>query len=228
MNLARLFGKQPAAARKKPGLWQWLAAEGRVATLIDIGANNGDFAIFIARTVGARHVIAFEPQPHLLPALQAKSAQLPNLQVHGLALSDETGTMDFFVNSSDPASSLLRIAKRTRTEFPATAGETATRVEVKRLDDVLDPAALEREIMIKMDVQGVEDRVIRGGRAVFLAARFVLVEMSFLPLYESQPLFEEVHAALAALGFRLAGFHNQIASERNGQPLFAHCLYARP
>ena len=87
---------------------------------------------------------------------------------------------------------------------------------------------LERDIMIKIDVQGAEDRVIRGGRAVFSAAKIVLIEMSFVPFYDEQPLFEEVHGLLEACGLRLAGFKNQINDPGSGRPLFAHCLYRRP
>ena len=101
-------------------------------------------------------------------------------------------------------------------------------MRVARLDDVLDSEQLERDILVKVDVQGVEDRVIRGGRSVFAAARYVLIEMSFVPMYDNQPLFEEVHRQLEELGLRLAGFKDQIGNAETGQPLFAHCLYHRP
>jgi len=65
-------------------------------------------------------------------------------------------------------------------------------------------------------------------KAVFSAAKIVLVEMSFVPIYQGQPLFEEVHRLLERCGLRLAGFKNQIEQPQTGQPLFAHCLYHRP
>ena len=101
-------------------------------------------------------------------------------------------------------------------------------VTVARLDDILPADSIEPDVMIKIDVQGAEDRVIRGGRAVFSRASIVLIEMSFVPFYEGQPLFEEVHRLLVDCGLRLAGIKNQINDPASGRPLFAHCLYHRP
>lgn len=130
------------------------------------------------------------------------------------------------MNSYGPASSLLRVSAVSMGEFPQTRGETPTVVRVRRLDDVVDLASLPRNILIKIDLQGLEDRVIRGGEHVFGAAQVALVEMSFEAIYDGQPLFEEVHDALVRCGLRFAGIKNQVSS-RTGQPLFAHCYYVR-
>jgi hypothetical protein len=98
---------------------------------------------------------------------------------------------------------------------------------VARLDDVLDVNALKGDILIKIDVQGVEDRVIRGGRAIFSTAALVLVEMSFVHMYEQQPIFDEINDLLRECGLQLAGVKNQIEDPATGQPLFVHCFYRR-
>jgi FkbM family methyltransferase len=215
------------AAELAPELWTWLRQTQRIRTVIDIGANNGDFAAFLAKNLGARTTYAFEPLASARAELQAKSASIPDLHVFDVALSDQEGTVPFYENSYGPSSSLLRVSETSRVEFPQTADEVPTVVRVARLDDVLNRGALEMNILIKIDVQGLEDRVIRGGQKVFSMASCVLVEMSFVPMYEGQPLFEEVHVLLVDLGFRFAGMKNQISSRRSGQPLFAHCLYLR-
>jgi FkbM family methyltransferase len=153
---------------------------------------------------------------------------MPNLKVHPVALSHEAGTATFYRNRYGPASSLLRVSEHSRRAFPETGHESPEHVVTAKLDDVLPSDSLERDILIKIDVQGAEDRVIQGGSAVFSAAAFVMIEMAFVPIYDGQPLFEEVHALLRACGLRLAGFKNQIDEAQTGQPLFAHCLYHRP
>ncbi len=220
-------GKPGAAAPRLPDLWKWLETDRSLTTLIDIGANDGSFGAFLARHLRCRQTFAFEPQPHCLPALQACAATQPAMKIFNLALSDLAGQAEFFENSNHPSSSLLRVSDLSKQEFPQTSGETATRVSVARLDDVLTHENLEREVFIKIDVQGVEDKVILGGQQVFGQAKYVMIEQSFVPIYEDQPLFEEVHDLLRGLGFRFAGIKNQIDSPRTGQPLFAHCLYKR-
>lgn len=56
-------------------------------------------------------------------------------------------------------------------------------------------------------------------------AAVILIEMTFLPLYEGQALFNGVHRRLDELGLELIGFRGQHASETKGEPIFAHTVY---
>jgi FkbM family methyltransferase len=209
-------------------VWDWVRDSTKIRTVIDIGANDGAYAAYLNGFFKPVAVHAFEPLPACQEKLVALRQQIPHLTIHPLALAEAPGQADFYENEFGPASSLLRVSDLTRRVFPETERETVSTVSMARLDDVLPVESLEQEILIKIDVQGVEDRVIRGGRAVFSAAKIVLVEMSFVPMYDGQPLFEEVHHLLERHGLRLAGFKNQITEPGSGQPLFAHCLYRRP
>jgi FkbM family methyltransferase len=208
--------------------WDWVRATTNIQTVVDIGANDGSYAAYLYDFFQPRVIHAVEPLPSCQESLAALGRRLPGLTVHQVALAEAPGEATFFANGYAPASSLLRVSELSRQVFPETERETAVTVALARLDDLLPAATLERDILIKIDVQGVEDRVIRGGQAVFSAAKIVLVEMSFVPIYQGQPLFEEVHRLLEACGLRLAGFKNQIDQPQTGQPLFAHCLYHRP
>lgn len=208
--------------------WDWIKATSNIRTIVDIGANDGSYSEYLSGFFQPDVIHAFEPLPSCQAPLAALGSRLPNLTVHPIALSDTPGEATFFENGYAPASSLLRVSDLSREVFPETERETAVSVTLARLDDVLPVATLAPDILIKIDVQGVEDRVIKGGRAHFSAASVVLVEMSFVPIYRGQPLFEEVHSLLESCGLRLAGFKNQIDQPETGRPLFAHCLYHRP
>ena len=144
-----------------------------------------------------------------------------------MALSDYSGEEVLYLNSYHPASSLLRVSDISKNEFPQTKDESPIEVKVRTLDSILCEEKFSEDIFIKLDVQGMEDKVIKGGQKVFTRAKFVLIEMSFLPIYDGQPLFEKVHNLLVELGFHFAGIKNQINSLNSGQPLFAHCLYEK-
>jgi hypothetical protein len=79
--------------------------------------------------------------------------------------------------------------------------------------------------LIKIDAQGAEREILRGGMLVISAARLVLIEMTFRPLYAGQALFNDVHRELDRLGFDLAGFRTQTVSVTSGEPLFGHAVY---
>ncbi len=219
----RLFSENANASNE---LWTWLRQTYSIKTVIDVGANDGKFARFLARNFSAEETYVFEPLTSHIPALESQSSSIPNLKIFNVALSDYQGNERFYQNSYSPSSSLLRVSEIHKKEFPHTAGETETIVKVSRLDDLVSKENLKQDIFIKIDAQGVEEKVIKGGEKVFSLAKCVLVEMSFVLMFEKQPLFEEVHSLLVDLGYRFAGIKNQIIS-REGQPLFAHCLYLR-
>lgn len=198
----------------------WLTATYRPDVLIDIGASDGAYGSFLQKQFGARVVHAFEPMPQHASALEQRGFVL-----HPVALADRPGMVEFYVNGYAPASSLLPLTKLCMEAYPQTASVTTTRVRKARLDDELpEPPA---GSMIKVDAQGYELPIIRGGRRVFEAAGLVLIEMTFQPLYDGQALFNRVHAELDALGYDLTGFLSQSAGRTSSRPLFAHCVYEK-
>lgn len=208
-------------------LWTWIRSTTSIKTVIDIGANNGEYVEYLARFFQPSAIYAFEPLASCQPHLREVAERFPQMQVFNLALDDHAGEETFWENEYGPSSSLLHVSDIHKEAFPHTQRESATTVQVARLDDVLDVAMLERGILIKIDVQGVEDRVIRGGEAIFSAADVVLIEMSFLALYDRQPIFDEINDQLRACGLRLVGIKDQSGDPTTGQPLFAHCFYRR-
>jgi FkbM family methyltransferase len=204
-------------------MFRWLRGVAKIGTVVDIGANDGAFLEFLQRFFKAERSLAFEPIPAARAVLEARG--IPGLTVFSQALSDAAGSTTFEINAYGPASSMLPVSELSRTEFPQTAA-IAERIEVPlaRLDDLVEPDTLPGGIFLKMDVQGVEDRVIAGGPRVIGRADYVMIEVSFRPMYDGQALFEDIHAPLAALGFRLAGIKNQLSAE-SGEPLFGHFLY---
>ena len=85
----------------------WLKNRHRFRTLIDVGANNGDFGRHLASTLGIETLIAFEPLPVHAVELRAKG-----FAVHSVALGDEDREIVFHVNNYDGASSSLALTER--------------------------------------------------------------------------------------------------------------------
>jgi len=200
--------------------FDWLATTQRFNTLIDIGANDGAFGAFLQHKLGIEIVHAIEPLSRHEAALRER-----NFIVHSCALSDFESASELFVSENDAASSLLSPSERCLAEYPQTRLVDHEAVHVRLLDRLpLEP--LREPLLIKIDAQGVEAAIIRGGRSTFAKAQAVYVETSFVPLYEGSALFGDVHAELSALGLELRGFRAQHEAA-NGEPLFAHAIYLR-
>lgn len=195
----------------------WLARKRRVTALIDIGANSGEFATFLSQLFSVSLVHAIEPLPRHAASLKAR-----NFTVHSIALSDREGTQTFHISAADSASSLLPLTPACLSEFPQVAVTDTIVVPVKRLDDVVAPI---EGALIKIDAQGAEREIIKGGHETIRAASLVLIEMTYKPLYEGQALFNEIHRLLDDLGFELIAVRSQHMSATTGEPLFAHMIY---
>ena len=77
-------------------------------------------------------------------------------------------------------------------------------ISTKRLDDIVDE--LGEVDFVKLDVQGGELDVIKGGQASLSQALVVQTEVEFVPLYKNQPLFAEIDQAMRQLGFEFHRF----------------------
>ncbi len=71
-------------------------------------------------------------------------------------------------------------------------------VTTRKLDDIAEIAHLD---FLKMDVQGAEREVLAHGRAKLKDTVVIQTEVSFVPLYQGQPVFGEMDLALRELGF---------------------------
>jgi FkbM family methyltransferase len=144
-------------------LLSFVLSEG--ANCIDIGAHRGDvLRVIVEHAPSGRH-IAFEPLPHLFEQL---TRQFPTIDVRRTALADRAGTSSFSYVRSRPAYSGLRPS------VPAGAEEIEEIVvEVETLDEAV-PADY-RPTLIKVDVEGAEYQVFKGGQRLLAANRPHLV-----------------------------------------------------
>ena len=181
---------------------------------IDIGAATGDILRFIQVLAPEGNHHAFEPIPFQASGLRVR---FPNVEVHELALSDETGEVDFFVVKDDPWISALRDPREIRglvgdTRRSDWQGQIDTiPIATRRLDDVL--AANQGIDLIKMDVEGAEAAVFRGAlRTLAEHCPIVIFEYSGAnveKLYGSNTLLD----TLSEAGFCVSSLEGWLARD---------------
>ncbi len=177
----------------------------------DIGAAKGVYTVAAAKVTTVAQVVAFEPLAGSFATLRERTQPYPFVRCFNLALGDENNEAKIHRSAWTNTSSFLPVGELTRQEFPTAADlEGDETVRVARLDDVVAEHELDPPHVVKMDVQGFEDHVIRGGASTIEQARLCIVELSFRALYEGAPLFDEIYPLLRQLGFRLVGFCGSI------------------
>lgn len=155
-------------------------------TFVDVGANLGIYALVASRIVGpSGRVIAFEPSQQSFLLLKENVAlnSFANVQIYPAAVSDRTGKA-FLYHGADPSQSSLG-----KDPCLKSKGEE---VVTQSLDNALSQASVECVDLIKMDVEGAEELVVRGANKVISS-------------YKPTIIFEVNQEATARLGLSSRG-----------------------
>jgi FkbM family methyltransferase len=201
--------------------------QANIRTVIDIGANVGQFAGAAHHLLPQATIHSFEPLGDCYREMVARMADVSNFHAYQVALGNDDAVIEFNRNAFSQSSSVLPMARLHREAFTWSAHSDTVKVEMRRLDDFADEMSLAPEVLIKIDVQGYEDRVLLGGERVIKMARYVMTETSLESLYEGQASFERVYEIMNEYGFKYAGNMDQLLSTIDGRVLQADALFVQ-
>jgi FkbM family methyltransferase len=191
-----------------------------LATLIDVGANIGQFSL-LARTLHpAVRIHAFEPLSRPAGRFEHLFSADPQTTLHRCAIGPESSVSSMYVSGRDDSSSLLPITDEQVRFAAGTATVGREQVTVRRLDDVIGASDIVCPAMLKLDVQGFELSALKGCGRLLDLMDFIYVEVSFVTLYQGQALADEIIQFLFAQGFSMAGANNPTFDEAG------HCIQA--
>jgi FkbM family methyltransferase len=206
--------------------FRWLR-DLNINTVLDVGANTGQFATLIHHILPHSDICSFEPLKDCFEELERELGRVRQFRAFKCALGEEDGELEMHRSEFSPSSSLLSMRELHATLFPYTAKTWVERVPVRTLDGVATDLRLRDNVLIKIDVQGYEDRVIRGGLRTVNRAKALIVETSFQALYDSQPLFDSIYDMVKELGFRYRGSMDQLNSPLDGSVLQCDAIFVR-
>jgi FkbM family methyltransferase len=202
-------------------------SELKIKTVLDIGANAGQFATQARQLLPEATIHCFDPVRQAYNSLTRLAARDPRMFAYNVALGEEEKDMVMEVNDYSPSSSILHMAPAHVQAFPFTAYPKQEWVKMIRLDTWASHAQIEPPLLVKLDVQGYEDRVIRGGINTVRKATVILTEVSFCELYEGQVLYDELYSTIHALGFRSAGMIRNLR-DSTSRVLSCDAIFVQP
>ncbi|MDR2146037.1 MAG: FkbM family methyltransferase [Tannerella sp.] len=205
---------------------KWLQ-EKKIRTVLDVGANTGQFARKARILFPDAKIYSFEPIQSVYEKLKQNFAGDMNFKAFNTALGEENGEVTFFQNDYSDSSSCLKMKDTHKEAFPYTIHESAINVRINTLDAVLKVDDLQSPYLVKLDVQGFEEKVINGGQDIIRNAEYIISEVSFVELYENQPLFNVIYSKLTGMGFRYIGNFEQLLSPLNNEILQADALFKK-
>lgn len=200
-----------------------------IKTVIDIGANVGQFALEVKEFLPDAKIYSFEPIKSCYEKLLRRCETIQGFKGFNMALGDYNGTAMINKNKFSPSSSILEMRDLHLEVFPFTKKTNKEEIIVRKLGDMVEENNLRLypELLIKMDVQGYEDRVITGGTEIFKKAKVVITEVSYYEFYEGQVLFDVIYSLFRDMGFNCKGTFNNSFHPAKGTPIFADAVFIR-
>lgn len=197
----------------------------RPNTILDLGANQGQFAIASAKIFGeSTEIISFEPDPSVAKILQKNVKGLP-VEVKVCAVGSLPGTGDLFVNSDSQVSSLLPLGESRLVDFPNSVVKGKIQVPIVSLDNMFLTRKLSTPILLKIDVQGFEYEVITGASNFLKRVKWIVIEVSFSDLYKGEADFTSILKLLDDYGFHFLRPLNMHFSPKTGEVMEMDALF---
>jgi len=206
--------------------YEWLKVR-NIRTVLDIGANTGQFAQQICRVLPNAMLYSFEPLEDCYKELLKRMGHIPKFRAFNFALGDKNGQADIYRNDYTPSSSLLSMEELHKRAFPFTSHATVQKILIRRLDDIVNEMDIVENVLVKIDVQGTEDKVIMGGERLLSRTSIMIVETSFRTLYHGQPLFDTIYEMLKQKGFVYAGSEDTIRNPNDGSILQCDLVFCK-
>ena len=199
-----------------------------VGTILDIGANIGQYGVESRKIGYTGRIISFEPQSVAFKALSLR-AQADNLwDVHNFALGDKEEISHINISENSYSSSLLDILPAHVESAPDSRYKGQEEISVKTLDAVFSElTAPEDQIYLKIDTQGFEEQVLLGARDSLGHIDTIQLEMSLMPLYQNGMLFDEMYRFLYEKGYRLVALEPGFTNDDTGELLQVDGIFHR-
>ncbi|NSL85359.1 FkbM family methyltransferase [Chitinophaga solisilvae] len=195
-------------------------------TILDVGANKGQFALAAAQRYPDAVIHSFEPVPDTFAELLQNTRKTPAIHTHNFALGSCNGMLEFYSNSYSHASSALQVSELQQQLIPRTANARKIEVAVRQMDSLLGHITFRAPVLLKLDVQGFEKEVLLGAEKCIPQIDYLVFETSFVRMYEGEPLFDEMHHFVKEQGFELIAPVGYLQSD-NLQILQMDLLYRR-
>jgi FkbM family methyltransferase len=197
--------------------------------VLDVGSNIGQYAHEL-RSHGYRgRIVSFEPSEAAHADLTRAARGDDGWSVAPrMALGSTSGEATLHVAGNSLSSSVLRMLPEHERAAPGSKVVRTERVPLHRLDEVAVPyLAQSKAALLKIDTQGYEAQVLAGSEGILDRVLAIQLELSLVPLYEGQPLFDAMRERLNGLGFALFALFPGYVHEVTGSTLQIDGFFVR-
>lgn len=197
-----------------------------VDTVIDVGANYGQYSSSLRRNGYKGSLISIEPISSAHRALIKLSSNDSSWHIaNQSAVGSKPGFTTLNLSQNSSSSSVLPINSIHVNAEPKSQYISSETVPIDTLDSILKSFVFKNSTFLKIDVQGFELEVLKGSDELLQFASGILIELSLVQLYEGQPLWLEIISYLEKYDFILWGIYNGFTDPTSGRSLQINAMF---
>lgn len=200
-----------------------------INTVIDVGANAGQFARKALVQFPKARLVCFEPLQLPFDKLQSWAKKYGDqITCVQAAIGAESGSIEMFEHlDHSPSSSILQTTDVTKLPSGRSPNQVKRTVKLLKLDDcVRGLCGIRQPILMKIDVQGYEVDVCKGAEHMLTVADSVIIEISMQEIYVGQPSFYDIAQLMHSYDLHITGMITQVLDEKN-VPIYMDALFQR-
>ena len=183
----------------------------RVGTVVDVGANLGQFGLRLRKSGFQGTILSIEPMRQARAKLEQVAALHPPWRVFPNALGSRAEEKKLQIFKDDTFSSLHSVTAEGKRIFGSYVEAQAEEVvKIETLDRLLLGnlrQGIQGPVLLKTDTQGHDLEVLQGGVEFLKQTSVVLTEAAVEVIYEGAPVFTEILQFLKEKGFEASGFY---------------------
>jgi FkbM family methyltransferase len=145
-------------------------------TVFDVGANVGEYTLFVLQTLGNIRVLSFEPSYETFKQLENKAGGYKNIEIYNIGFGDKNTTLTLYSNQT--GSGLASLYKRRLDHFGIDMNNKEE-VTIRTIDDFCKERGIEKIHFLKLDVEGHELRVLQGAKEMINANAIEFIQFEF-------------------------------------------------
>ena len=200
-----------------------------VNLIFDVGANAGQFGVLLREIGFDGKIVSFEPLSDARESLQNISRNDPMWQIAlQTAIGEENGEIEIQIAGNSQSSSVLDMLDTHVRAAPDSKYIGKEKVALRKLDSIAPDYMDSNSIaFIKIDTQGYETQVMNGAKKLMSQIVGLQVEISLVPLYKGQCLFDEMLKKLKNDGFELWSISTVFSDPNTAQLLQVDATFFR-
>lgn len=186
--------------------------------VLDIGAYQGEWMELCKDIWPNSTVLMIEGSPERTEKLRSITMGRHDVVAHCALLGASEKTAVRFYEQDSASSALPESAK---------ADQSFVTLPMKTLDEVTRGTTFQKPDFIKLDVQGYEIEVLKGGTSALNSAQAILLEVNLIPIYRDAPLLQDVVEFMAENDFRAYDIASLIRRPLDGALWQADMVFVR-